>query len=64
MLTGLGLVVNVQDQDTTIEPQDGRVIDQSPDSGTSLPAGSQIVITVGNYTPDTGPTDSTGGITP
>ena len=64
MLTGLGLVVTVQDQDTTIEPQDGRVIDQSPDSGTSLPAGSQIVITVGNYTPDTGPTDSTGGITP
>ena len=63
-LTDLGLVVTVQEKDTTIEPQDGRVIDQSPDSGTSLPAGSQVVITVGNYTPDTGPTGSGGGIAP
>jgi len=68
-LRGLGLVPTVQTQDTTTESQDGKVLSQSPDSGTSLAAGSQVVITVGSFTPtDTGTTGGggagTGGITP
>ena len=43
--------------------QDGKVIDQSPSSGTKVADGSTVVITVGKYEPDSGGggTDS-GGI--
>jgi serine/threonine-protein kinase len=53
-LTSAGLVASVQTQDTTIQPQDGRVINQSPSQGTSVAEGSTVVITVGRYTPDAG----------
>jgi serine/threonine-protein kinase len=51
-LTSAGLVASVQTQDTTIQPQDGRVINQSPSQGTSVAEGSTVVITVGRYNPD------------
>ena len=63
----LGLVATVQTEPTTIQPQDGKVINQSPDSGTSLSTGSQVVITVGVYSADPGATGNgsdSGGITP
>ncbi|MCB0858823.1 MAG: PASTA domain-containing protein, partial [Solirubrobacterales bacterium] len=53
-LTSAGLVASVQTQDTTIQPQDGRVINQSPSQGTSVAEGSTVVITVGRYNPDAG----------
>ena len=53
-LTSAGLVASVQTQDTTIQPQDGRVINQSPSQGTSVAEGSTVVITVGRYNPDGG----------
>lgn len=62
-LTAAGLVPSVQTQSTTIQPQDGKVIDQSPGSGTKVAEGSTVVITVGKYEPDSGTTGSdTGGI--
>ena len=62
-LTNAGLVTSVQIETTSIQPQDGKVIDQSPSSGTKVADGSTVVITVGKYEPDSGGggTDS-GGI--
>ena len=40
-----------------IQPQDGRVIDQSPGGGTTVEEGSTVVITVGIF-------QSSGGSTP
>jgi len=59
-LDSAGLVASVQTESTSIQPQDGRVIDQSPQSGTKVADGSTVVITVGSYTPDPG--GGTGGI--
>ena len=53
-LSSAGLVPSVQNRDTSIQPQDGRVIDQSPTSGTRVAEGSTVVITVGSYNPDSG----------
>jgi serine/threonine-protein kinase len=64
-LTTAGLVASVQTESTSIEPQDGRVISQSPASGTQVADGSTVVITVGSFDPNadggTGGGDS-GGI--
>ena len=60
-LTSAGLVASVQTQDTTIQPQDGRVIDQSPSQGTEVAEGSTVVITVGRYNPDSTGNDDDGG---
>lgn len=65
-LSAAGLVASVQTQDTSIQPQDGRVINQSPSSGTQVADGSTVVITVGRYNPDAsgggGGGDNSGGI--
>jgi serine/threonine-protein kinase len=61
-LSSVGLVASVQTESTSVEPQDGRVIDQSPARGTQVADGSTVVITVGSYTPS-GPTGpGSGGI--
>jgi len=63
-LSSSGLVASVQTQSTSIQPQDGRVINQSPSQGTKVAEGSTVVITVGSYDPDaSGNGDGgTGGI--
>ena len=65
-LSSAGLVASVQTETTTIQPQDGKVIDQSPISGTKVTEGSTVVITVGKYeagSSGTGTgTDGSGGI--
>ena len=61
-LTSAGLVASVQTQDTTIQPQDGRVINQSPSQGTSVAEGSTVVITVGRYNPNGGGGGDSGGV--
>jgi beta-lactam-binding protein with PASTA domain/predicted Ser/Thr protein kinase len=48
-LRGLGLVPVVVQQETTIEPQDGRVIDQSPSGGATVSSGSSVTLTVGVF---------------
>ena len=60
-LTTAGLVASVQTEATTIEPQDGRVISQSPASGTQVADGSTVVITVGSYDPNAGGGGTGGG---
>ncbi len=60
-LSSAGLVASVQTQSTSIQPQDGRVIDQSPISGTKVADGSTVVITVGSYSPDAGGGGSESG---
>ena len=52
-----GLVPGVQEQTTDIEPQDDRVIDQSPAGGNRVDEGTEVVITVGVF--DAG---SSGGV--
>ena len=47
VLTGAGFTVNVVNQPVLDPDQDGRVIDQSPNSGASRPKGSTVTITVG-----------------
>lgn len=59
-LAAAGLVASVQSQSTTIQPQNGRVIDQSPSSGTQVADGSTVVITVGRY--DANSPDGGGGV--
>lgn len=64
-LSSAGLVASVQTQSTSIQPQDGRVIDQSPSSGTEVAEGSTVVITVGSYDPSAtgdGGGNSSGGL--
>lgn len=61
-LTSAGLVASVQTQDTTIQPQDGRVINQSPSQGTSVAEGSTVVITVGRYNPNGDGGGDSGGV--
>jgi len=50
-ITGAGLVPSVQEQSTSIQPQDGRVIDQNPSGGGTVNEGTRIVIIVGTYDP-------------
>ena len=50
-LVGLGLVPDVVERPTDIEPQDGRVIDQRPIGGRSVASGSTIRLVVGVYQP-------------
>lgn len=45
----LGLVPVVIEQETTILPQDGRVIDQEPAGGDTVTSGSSVTLTVGVY---------------
>jgi serine/threonine-protein kinase len=60
-LSSAGLIASIQTQSTTIQPQDGRVIDQSPTQGTKVADGSTVVITIGRYeTSGTGGDDSGG----
>jgi beta-lactam-binding protein with PASTA domain len=54
-ITGLGLSPSVEERVTDIEPQDGRVIDQNPGGGTTVNAGTRIVLVVGVF-------ESSGGI--
>jgi serine/threonine-protein kinase len=60
-LSSVGLVASVQTQSTTIQPQDGRVIDQSPTQGTKVADGSTVVITIGRYEPSGTGGDDNGG---
>ncbi|HMT04384.1 MAG: PASTA domain-containing protein [Solirubrobacterales bacterium] len=53
-LASAGLVPSIQTESTSIQPQDGRVIAQSPDPGTEVADGSTVVLTVGSYDPNTG----------
>ena len=46
---GLGLVPLVVEQETTIQPQDGRVIDQDPGGGESVAPGSSVTLTIGVF---------------
>ncbi len=46
---GLGLVPVVVEQETTIAPQDGRVIDQDPQGGDSVAPGSSVTLTIGVF---------------
>ena len=48
-LRGLGLSPVVVEQETTIQPQDGRVIDQSPSGGDTVASGSTVTLTVGVF---------------
>ncbi|MGA7396891.1 MAG: PASTA domain-containing protein [Solirubrobacterales bacterium] len=63
-LNAAGLVASVQDQSTSIQPQDGRVIDQNPGAGGDVNEGTRIVIIVGSYDPNASADDSTpsGGL--
>jgi serine/threonine-protein kinase len=61
-IRALGLEPDVQEQTTDIEPQDGRVIDQNPGGGSTVSAGTRIVLTVGVF--EAGPTGSGGVTTP
>ncbi len=58
-LRAAGLVPSVREESTSIQPQDGRVIDQSPPGNSSAEPGSTVVITVATYDPNA---DSEGGI--
>ena len=46
---GLGLVPLVVEQETTVQPQDGRVIDQDPAGGESVAPGSTVTLTIGVF---------------
>ncbi|MGB0121636.1 MAG: PASTA domain-containing protein [Solirubrobacterales bacterium] len=63
-LNAAGLVASVQDQSTSIQPQDGRVIDQNPGAGGDVNEGTRIVIIVGSYDPNASADDSSssGGL--
>jgi len=50
-ISGLGLVPNVVERPTSIEPQDGRVIDQRPVGGRKVATGSPVRLVVGVYQP-------------
>ena len=45
----LGLTPVVVEQETTIEPQDGRVIAQDPAGGESVASGSRVTLTIGVF---------------
>jgi beta-lactam-binding protein with PASTA domain/predicted Ser/Thr protein kinase len=55
--------VKVIHQTTTNRSEDGRVIDQSPTAGASIPASDSVTITVGRFRETTTPTTTTGTTT-
>jgi beta-lactam-binding protein with PASTA domain/predicted Ser/Thr protein kinase len=56
-LRALGLRVTVDEQDTDVEAQDGRVVDQFPPPGRDLQKGDSVTIQVGKFVaPTTTPT--------
>ena len=61
-LIAAGFTTSVQEQSTSIEQQDGRVIDQKPLGGSSARDGTRVVITVGAFTPDAAPDESPGTV--
>lgn len=63
-LTNAGFTVSVQDQSTSIQPQDGRVIDQNPSGGSTANEGTRIVIMVGVYdaSSSSNPGSGSGGL--
>ena len=50
-LRAAGLVPTVVEEPTTILPQDGRVIDQTPSGGSQVAEGTTVTLTVGVYSP-------------
>jgi serine/threonine-protein kinase len=50
-IRGADLIVTVVEEPTTILPQDGRVIDQSPGGGEKVSPRTTITLTVGVYSP-------------
>ena len=54
-LRSLGLKVTVVEQETDIEPQDGRVVDQFPPPGRELQKGDSVTIQVGKFVAPTPP---------
>jgi serine/threonine-protein kinase len=62
-LRALGLAPDIQEQSTSIQPQDGRVTDQNPGGGSTVNEGTRIVLIVGVYEPPA-PTGSGGVQTP
>jgi serine/threonine protein kinase len=50
-IRGANLITTVVEEPTTILPQDGRVIDQDPAGGTTVPERTTITLTVGVYSP-------------
>ena len=46
-----GLSATVVEEPTTIQPQDGRVIDQTPSGGSTVAEGTSVTLTVGVYSP-------------
>jgi serine/threonine-protein kinase len=54
-LRAKGFVVSVSEQQTDVEAQDGKVVDQFPTPGGSAKKGSTVTIFVGNFTAPTPP---------
>jgi serine/threonine-protein kinase len=50
-IRGADLIATVVEEPTTILPQDGRVIDQSPGGGEKVSPRTTITLTVGVYSP-------------
>ena len=57
VLEAAGFVVDVKDQEVLNPADDGKVVSQSPNGGTSRPSGSTVTITVGQVI---GPSDDGG----
>jgi beta-lactam-binding protein with PASTA domain/predicted Ser/Thr protein kinase len=55
-----GLNPVVEFQDTDLESENNRVLDQTPALGSKVPKGSSVTITVGRFVPPVGPTGPTG----
>lgn len=61
-ITAAGLTVSVQEQPTSIQPQDGKVIDQNPSGGGTVSEGTRIVIMVGVYDENADASSGSGGL--
>ena len=48
-LSGLGLDVRVIEIESEVSSDDGRVLDQSPSTGSSVPPGTEVTIEVGVF---------------
>ena len=51
-LEAAGFSVRVREEDTTVEAEDGMVLDQSPAAGEQRPEGSRVTVVVGRFTPE------------
>jgi eukaryotic-like serine/threonine-protein kinase len=58
-LRDAGLSVNVTEQETDVEAQDGRVTDQFPPPGTEVERGAEVSIQVGKFVAPTSPAPTT-----